>query len=666
VYGSMKREEAAVRHKVRSEAMRQANLLAQRGELDAAVDVLISKGIRSAADDPAAYGALANLLLSGNRFQDLLALLPEMPPATDPALIRELQAVSHAALGDETAADAAAQQAITLGGNRARSLMVLGTLAARNTMQLRAEGYFAQALEQDPACGSAWLATAVLLWGKGERDRAWKAIRRAVEVNPLDDQAITVFLETATRTDRLPAALQVVIEALSVYPDSRHLAVVRARLFSQCGYDDKALQACESFLVRFGVDDEVLALALGLRRKIGVYDQLNQAGNASVSLCMIVKNEEGCLARCLASAKPVLHELIVVDTGSTDRTEAIATAFGAKLHRFPWNGNFSDARNHALEQAKGAWVLVLDADEVISDRDYGQIRTLVHTAAGKKRAWNVLTRNYTICHPHGWQANDGRYPAEEQGGGWHPSNKVRLFANDPRVRFSGVVHEMIEETALQAGYDLNDASFVVHHYGGLFDDGETVSEKKLAYHTLGMQKLAETPHDLTALRELAIQAAELKRYDEAIELWDRFLVLQPAAVVALFNKGFALMGLHRYQEALQMSQWALDCAPDHKEAAFNYGTCELYVGDVQRAINRLELVLQCHPGHPPLLALLTVLELAAGKAEQARHRLDLLRSQNYQIVDYLKSRLSILGEVGRIDLADMIRKTAATVGLNLS
>ena len=201
VYGSMKREEAAVRHKVRSEAMRQANLLAQRGELDAAVDVLISKGIRSAADDPAAYNALANLLVSANRFQDLLALLPEMPPVTDPALILEFQALSHAAAGDEAAAEAAARQTIALGGNRARSLTVLGTLAARQGNLPEAERLFRLAIQLDPSLGNGWLAFGMLLWGQGLHEEAFETLKRAVIVDPLNREAVQILRDMAERLD---------------------------------------------------------------------------------------------------------------------------------------------------------------------------------------------------------------------------------------------------------------------------------------------------------------------------------------------------------------------------------------------------------------------------------------------------------------------------------
>jgi hypothetical protein len=225
----------------------------------------------------------------------------------------------------------------------------------------------------------------------------------------------------------LTEALDIIAVAHGAYPDSRDLSRVHTELLAACGKDNHALDACQSFLVRFGVDDNLLALALGLRRTIGAYDLLKQAGSESISLCMIVKDEEACLARCLASAKPAVHELIVVDTGSTDKTVEIATAFGAKVHNFAWNGNFSDARNHALEQAKGAWILVLDADEVIAAQDHAVLRQAVAGATGKNVSFVVTTRNYTRKHPQGWVANDASYPREDQGRGGIPVARSVFF-----------------------------------------------------------------------------------------------------------------------------------------------------------------------------------------------------------------------------------------------
>src|SRR5580692_6446389 len=89
---------------------------------------------------------------------------------------------------------------------------------------------------------------------------------------------------------------------------------------------------------------------------------------STVSLCMIVKNEESRLAACVASARAAVHEIIVVDTGSTDHTLAIASELGAKVSTFDFTRpDFSAARNQSLANARGDWILVLDADERLTE-----------------------------------------------------------------------------------------------------------------------------------------------------------------------------------------------------------------------------------------------------------------------------------------------------------
>jgi len=82
-----------------------------------------------------------------------------------------------------------------------------------------------------------------------------------------------------------------------------------------------------------------------------------------LTLSMIVKNEEANLRDCLESVKDVVDEIVLVDTGSTDKTIRIAEEFGAKIYRFNWINDFSAARNFALKQSTGDWILYLDADE---------------------------------------------------------------------------------------------------------------------------------------------------------------------------------------------------------------------------------------------------------------------------------------------------------------
>ena len=96
-----------------------------------------------------------------------------------------------------------------------------------------------------------------------------------------------------------------------------------------------------------------------------------------LSLCMIVKNEATRLPQCLRSVQAVVDEMIVLDTGSTDETPAIARQFGAKVFESTWQQDFAAARNEALAQVTGDWVLVLDADETLTPECVGAIRQAI-------------------------------------------------------------------------------------------------------------------------------------------------------------------------------------------------------------------------------------------------------------------------------------------------
>ena len=101
------------------------------------------------------------------------------------------------------------------------------------------------------------------------------------------------------------------------------------------------------------------------------------ARRQTLSLCMIVKNEEANLGLCLESVKGVADEIIIVDTGSTDRTVEIARRYGAKISSYKWDDDFAAARNVSLQSATSNWIMVLDADEALAEEDRGRLRALL-------------------------------------------------------------------------------------------------------------------------------------------------------------------------------------------------------------------------------------------------------------------------------------------------
>src|SRR6478752_10892384 len=96
---------------------------------------------------------------------------------------------------------------------------------------------------------------------------------------------------------------------------------------------------------------------------------MNENDSFSISLCMIVKNEEAVIERCLTSVRPVVDEIIIVDTGSMDHTKEIVSTFTNCIYDFKWIDDFSAARNFAFSKATKDYILWLDADDVITEEN---------------------------------------------------------------------------------------------------------------------------------------------------------------------------------------------------------------------------------------------------------------------------------------------------------
>ncbi len=107
--------------------------------------------------------------------------------------------------------------------------------------------------------------------------------------------------------------------------------------------------------------------------------QKDEHSTISISLCMIVKNEERVLRRCLDSIRDLMDEIIIVDTGSTDRTKEIGAEYTDKIYDFAWTGDFSEARNFSFSKAGCDYIYVADADEVLDKENREKFRILKET-----------------------------------------------------------------------------------------------------------------------------------------------------------------------------------------------------------------------------------------------------------------------------------------------
>lgn len=144
-----------------------------------------------------------------------------------------------------------------------------------------------------------------------------------------------------------------------------------------------------------------------------------------LSFCAIVKDEETTLPDCLNSVKDVVDEMVVLDTGSTDNTVAVAESLGAKVHRYQWNNDFAAARNESLKYVQGDWVLVLDADEQLVPAIAPKLKQAIET--DDYIAINLLR--------------------QEVGAAQSPYSMVsRLFRHHPEIRFSRPYHALVDDS----------------------------------------------------------------------------------------------------------------------------------------------------------------------------------------------------------------------------
>ena len=208
-----------------------------------------------------------------------------------------------------------------------------------------------------------------------------------------------------------------------------------------------------------------------------------------ISLCMIVRDEAAVLDRCLASAREICDEIIVVDTGSTDSTRDIARRYGARLFEFPWTGDFSAARNESLAHAEHEWILQLDADEFLYEGDYPKIRAAIE--AREVHAYNVRILN------------------DLPSGGLGTLLFPRLFRNGEGCRYEGIVHNQLRVPGAIATCEIR-----IHHTG--YGDPAATERRYARSAPLLRRQIEENPHDPTPHYHLAILAHSRGNADEAL------------------------------------------------------------------------------------------------------------------------------------------------------
>lgn len=275
---------------------------------------------------------------------------------------------------------------------------------------------------------------------------------------------------------------------------------------------------------------------------------------ARVSLCMIVRNEEKNLPVCLESIGSLFDEIIVVDTGSTDRTTSIARSFDAKVVDFPWCDNFSAARNEALRHATGDWIFWLDADDRLDAAQRAKLAALFAELDDRPR--------FYMLHC----ISDSKSSYQEPVLLLQP----RLFRNHPQARWRYRVHEQLAPSLTELGFEQVLTDIVIRHCGYL-DDALVQRKINRDLRLLRLDYLA-FPDDPAVLYHLAQTHLQIGQYEPALThlLHLRRGTIHPsewgAIVLSLLGKVLSKMG--RLDDARQCVQEGLSYYPDDADLLF--------------------------------------------------------------------------------------------------
>lgn len=299
---------------------------------------------------------------------------------------------------------------------------------------------------------------------------------------------------------------------------------------------------------------------------------VEKAKRARISLCMIVRDEERVLGSCLESAHPFFFEMIVVDTGSKDKTKAIANQYGAKVIDYPWTDSFSDARNVSLQNAAGDWILWLDADDTVPLRTGEAIQNAVLTAR-KGMVGFVLPVQFVDEGPAGGTRVD----------------HLKLFRNLPGLEFELRIHEQIIGSLRKHPGEIGRIDAPILHSG--YDTSpEGQARKRIRDQKLLELDLKEHPMHPFVLFNLGMTEHHLGNHSEAISWLDKSLdASQPGE--SHRRKAYALKALSqraggRLPEACQTIVDGLKEVGEDPELRFQYGLILSEMGQYRESLEQ--------------------------------------------------------------------------------
>lgn len=292
----------------------------------------------------------------------------------------------------------------------------------------------------------------------------------------------------------------------------------------------------------------------------------------TVSLTMIVKDEEVYLHDCLESVRDIVDEIVIVDTGSTDKTVEIAQRFGARIFHYAWHDDFAAARNECLQHATGDWIFQIDADERLQQESKEEIRKWL-----KNRS--VTCVSVIIDSPK----------VEQKKG--HISRAHRLFRNLPEVKYTGRIHEQISSSVVALGGCERQSAIHLVHLGYDKSEAEMRRKSERNYRLLKKQ-VEEEPENAYAHFIFAQNLILNQKYEAAQVHLRQALDLGglPKDIICRIHNNLAELHMHKgaYEQAVSFAERALAITKSQTTAYLLLHEIYGYLKDIPKQIRCLE------------------------------------------------------------------------------
>ncbi len=331
---------------------------------------------------------------------------------------------------------------------------------------------------------------------------------------------------------------------------------------------------------------------------------------ATLTLCIITKNEEKYLEQCINSVKSIVDEIIAVDTGSTDRTKEIAKKFNAKIYDFEWSDSFSAAKNEALSRATKDWILVMDADEVIEEKCLEKIKNAIENPDGNA-AFSLDQRSYIMLPFEGAEKNNSNFEPVKNYPYYISHHLARLLKNKIGLEFRHRVHELLEDSIREKKLKFSKLDVILHHFGSVKDE-KNIKEKAELYKKLIFRQLEDEPNNPRYNYQAARMFLGEGNFASALKYFESTARTSPNYRLVFSEIAKIYLEMRDFNRAVEFFRKSIKQKPDDISGYNNLAVAYMMMGRLEDARKLLEEQLKKHPGNK---ALKFNYERAVGRAQ---------------------------------------------------